>query len=709
MNALQSLQDIFKNKLFRIPDYQRGYAWNQKQLIDFWEDLINLQLGRNHYTGVLSIREVTKKDYESWTDESWLISDRRYKPYYVVDGQQRLTTIVILIQSLIELIRSFKENQDKSDEQIYFSTYQLQQIKEDYVVVELLPQKIIKSYKFGYESDNPSFLFLKHKIFGQTGEGTLLETFYTLNLMNAKIFFQDSLREHLSKFGLPELEQLFKKLTQNLMFNVYEMNDEFDVFVAFETINNRGKKLSNLELLKNRLIYLTTLYENDELRMDEKISLRVKINDAWKEIYYQLGRNKKNPLNDDDFLNAHWVIFFGYTRRRGEAYMNFLLREHFIPQNIYTKLNVETISLEDYDELTDQIDVELIEADPEDEEQFNGHNTTVRLTPTDIEDYVSSLKSAVVHWYNIWNPINNEDLDSDEQFWLEKLNRLGMGYFRPLIVASFLSKNIDSKSRVSLFKAIERFIFISFKLAQAKTTFGSSQFYRFARKLANGEITCREVIEALENRVLEFYLTYSPDNEVIFFDHEIFRKFLERKFKSGEGYYAWSGLKYFFYEYELSKMEQRGNPKIDWKLFTKNDKDKVSIEHIFPQTNDKKRWPEFYKPKISDVHRKLYSGLLGNLLPLSMSINSSLQNASFLEKKNARYQKGNHRVKQGYSDGSHSEIEVSQKKDWTPNEIVERSLKLLKFMDERWDIKFEDLAAMKELISISLVQIQKSK
>ena len=44
------------------------------------------------------------------------------------------------------------------------------------------------------------------------------------------------------------------------MFNVYEISDDFDVFVAFETMNNGGKRLSNLELLKNRLIYLTTLY-----------------------------------------------------------------------------------------------------------------------------------------------------------------------------------------------------------------------------------------------------------------------------------------------------------------------------------------------------------------------------------------------------------------------------------------------------------------
>ena len=57
MSELQSLSIIFQNRLFRIPDYQRGYAWLEPQLRDFWEDLINLQKDRYHYTGLLSIRQ----------------------------------------------------------------------------------------------------------------------------------------------------------------------------------------------------------------------------------------------------------------------------------------------------------------------------------------------------------------------------------------------------------------------------------------------------------------------------------------------------------------------------------------------------------------------------------------------------------------------------------------------------------------------------
>ena len=62
MNELQSLSQIFQNKIFRIPDYQRGYAWLEPQLRDFWEDLINLRPDRSHYTGLLSIKMLEKDE-----------------------------------------------------------------------------------------------------------------------------------------------------------------------------------------------------------------------------------------------------------------------------------------------------------------------------------------------------------------------------------------------------------------------------------------------------------------------------------------------------------------------------------------------------------------------------------------------------------------------------------------------------------------------
>ena len=75
------------------------------------------------------------------------------------------------------------------------------------------------------------------------------------------------------------MEEIYRKITLQLKFNLYDIKDDFNVYVAFETMNNRGKRLSYLELLKNRLIYLSTLFDNPE---DEKKQVRADINDTWR-------------------------------------------------------------------------------------------------------------------------------------------------------------------------------------------------------------------------------------------------------------------------------------------------------------------------------------------------------------------------------------------------------------------------------------------
>ena len=56
-NELKSFSEIFNECIFRIPDYQRGYAWGTDQLVDFWEDLINLPQGKIIIRGYYPLRK----------------------------------------------------------------------------------------------------------------------------------------------------------------------------------------------------------------------------------------------------------------------------------------------------------------------------------------------------------------------------------------------------------------------------------------------------------------------------------------------------------------------------------------------------------------------------------------------------------------------------------------------------------------------------
>ena len=88
-NELQPLSLLFQNRLFRIPDYQRGYAWLQQQLVDFWDDLVNLQTDRYHYTGLLSLKPLKGKETISWGEDLLPYSRWSAAHYHVCHSFER--------------------------------------------------------------------------------------------------------------------------------------------------------------------------------------------------------------------------------------------------------------------------------------------------------------------------------------------------------------------------------------------------------------------------------------------------------------------------------------------------------------------------------------------------------------------------------------------------------------------------------------------
>ncbi|NUF37568.1 DUF262 domain-containing protein [Acinetobacter lactucae] len=632
---LKSLNEIFENRIIRIPDYQRGYAWHKQQLKDFWEDLTLLKADRVHYTGVITLETVDSKTWSKWEDDEWLIDDLDYKPYFVVDGQQRLTTSIILIQAIIETVPEGKSIANQS----------VEKLKEKFVQIKPT-DGIRESYIFGYEKDNPSDEFLRTKIFGfQSYTNQLQETLYTRNLFNAKKFFKEKLEE----LSFEEVTVLYKKLTQKLRFNLYEIDGEIDVFVTFETMNNRGKSLTNLELLKNRLIYLSTLYRDNEGRS----KLRKNINDAWKTIYEYLGKNPEKPLPDDEFLKNHWIMYFKYSRDKGDDYKKFLLDEKFNARCITHPKNAEdTLKIEE------------------------------------IQGYVASLQQSVMNWFYLHNPyfpIGN-NLSDNEQLWLDRLGRLGFNAFRPLILAAY-NTNIPATKIAELLKVAERFAFTLFSLSQRRANTGDSAIYGLARELLMGKNSIDATINSIEGLITRF------------FDPHNYFTYIEDKYKFRDGFYSWKGVRYFLYEYEFYLKEKGKNSatKLNWHEFIENLDGYVTLEHIYPQTDTDLYWVSRFS-HLESQQRKWLLHSLGNLLPLSRAKNSSLQKDSFDLKKNDG-------EGVGYYNGSVSENEVNVKKDWTPQEIVERGLELLRFMEERWNIELGDETFKRKLLHVDAIQI----
>ena len=629
-SKLQSLSEIFNNKLFRIPDFQRGYSWGESQLQDCWDDIQNLSSNKIHYIGLLTVEPIkneTIQNIEKWKEDLWLLK-KGMSAYYIIDGQQRLTTLLILLN---EILKTFNDEEGINygqkkewNSRFFYQSY----------------NNIYKSYIFGYEKDNPSDEFFKTKILEQDSSSAdkYPETLYTANLMFAKEFFAKKL-ENLTK---KDKEEIFDKTINRLKFNYYEIDESLDVYVTFETMNNRGKDLSKLELLKNRLIYLSTLLQVDD---ETKSRLRKDINETWKTIYEYLGKNKNNPLDDDEFLYNHWIMYYTYDRSQSDAYADFLLKKNFTAKNVISG----------------------------------------KVSITNIKDYIDSLAKCVKQWFYIHNIQESNYSDRIKEY-IQKLERVGMGAFPPMIMAVF-TKETQEDFIWNFLDACERFNFLVFAISHRSSNTQNSNLYRMAREYYIDKTNIKKITADIS------FLTDGVDGDYYYgwFDLERFKIHIKELFKNNKGgFYTWNGLRYFLYEYELH-LQNDANNKVRWEDFNNRVKEDT-IEHIYPQSATDKYWKEKFKSIRQENKRLVYLNSLGNLLLLSRSKNSKLQNYDFDTKKELKKDGKNI----GYYNGSYSEIEIAKENEWTPEKIKERGLLMLQFMEERWKFKFDNWNIKKE-------------
>ncbi len=178
---------------------------------------------------------------------------------------------------------------------------------------------------------------------------------------------------------------------------------------------------------------------------------------------------------------------------------------------------------------------------------------------------------------------------------------------------------------------------------------------------------------------------------------EDFLELFIEKFR--KGFYNWGGIKYFLFEYELSLHEKSktSKSKIDWNQFCKEKEDFVSIEHIYPQTAKAECWKTHFS-QFSSEEKRILRDSLGNLVPLSKPKNSSLQNKCFVDKVD------NNVNSIGYRYGSYSENEISKLSNWDANNILERGIKLLSFMEKRWNLPLGDNSSKIGILNLKFLQ-----
>lgn len=641
-NDVKKINEIFQNRIFRIPDYQRGYAWEDKHRQAFWDDLELLrQIGKgtHHYTGLIALEILGQEQASKMLpdQDAWLLSGNT-SLCLVVDGQQRLTTLSIFLH---ELLRRHSELAPAVPAALNATTTR-GEAESRYIRKENRLVPGCYGYIFGYANNPELDKYFRSVILddaGQVSSGAHTSA-YARQLNSAKQFF----REKFESFTSPaELADWFELVESRLLFNVFEVKDEFDVCLTFEAMNNRGKALSDLEKLKSRVLYLAGLTAAKEKLIesrDQKLAAyRQIINDSWGKAYELLGWDGDKVLDDDTFLQLAWVLRYG---KPGESRDKHLFVETFTPKNA-----------------------------------INGDIWR------DIQTFSKDLANLAAPWAVVTMPDQAESLYRANKLkkqipdlvvtWLKRLSKIGATNFVPLVVAAmvhFQEGRISDAEFLDLLRAIERYEFVVFGLASRAAHLGRNTYLLKGSNLYKNPGELESIIAALNGDVTQHFV---PD----YFIAAV--KSRQIPGRDVSGFYGWDYLTYVLYDYEIHLHETRfksDSAKVTWYWNATHSKLSETIEHIYPQTPIVEEWPAFSQLDESD--RTLLLNSLGNLLLLSRSKNSSLQNNAFKKKAT----EGN----ACFANGSFSEIVVAKEADWTPERVYKRTVDLLAYIGARWEV-----------------------
>jgi len=398
-NGEKKISSLFDGRtIFNIPEYQRAYAWSYLQLMDFMDDINNQKVGRSYFLGTVLFEE---KGLEG-----------NYELIDIVDGQQRLTTIIIFMSTLISRLRELSSSEEEHED--------LDLLYETYV-------KHRRQYKLrALEEDND---FFHSYILEEKNGSTFIRTPAQRRLYEAKVFFTDKL----SLLSKVELQEIKAKIDENSRVLVYSVQDTAEATLIFETTNDRGKGLTNLEKIKSFMMYKSYI-ASEESPEDLLTKIRTRFSDIYKE-YEQFG----SKIDEDSILQYHFICHGKWV---GKEYQQHVLSVKNIVNDFISSGN----------------DI-----------------TALRY----IEEYTRQLKET---FYAVHEILNSKVLPLREIFILNRL-----GNFWPLLLKTY--KKDESRNKVE-FCRIARYLSIySFRvyaLNQNRGNTGQSKLFNLA-KTFNGD------------------------------------------------------------------------------------------------------------------------------------------------------------------------------------------------------------------------------
>lgn len=241
-----TLNEILGNgKIYSVPQFQRDYSWEQDHLDDLWNDLLNTySRAEAHYMGSIVLQ---------------IKGDSNEKLFWIIDGQQRFTTLSLLTLAIIRKIKALAD--DGIDKE---ANYERADLLMKQYIGQKDPSSLHYSSKLFLNENNDGFYQQRLLTFREPVNYSKLIDSDKL-LWDAYIFFVKSINELFEKetSGEKVASFLTKTIGELLKFIQITVVDELNAYTVFETLNSRGVDLTSTDLLKNYLFSLVAKSQND--------------------------------------------------------------------------------------------------------------------------------------------------------------------------------------------------------------------------------------------------------------------------------------------------------------------------------------------------------------------------------------------------------------------------------------------------------------
>ena len=258
------LDELLEKRLFRIPRYQRAYSWKSKQRDDMFNDIRQLQDNSDDVHFMATIVGLCR--------DTKTIGTKKYQFIEVVDGQQRITTLVLLLKTIELKMKSLLKDAD-------WCQQNPQAKQECEVLANLLVNPVDKTQVLIQTNHDSSQYFANYLREGRLPtdsekEKTLADKELLRAIRDCQTFVN----------RWDDIFELLGIIKNQLYFIFHEITDEAAVYTVFEVLNDRGLTVTPLDKLKSKL--MAVVFENDAGNSKEHIK---QLHQIWGNIYETVG------------------------------------------------------------------------------------------------------------------------------------------------------------------------------------------------------------------------------------------------------------------------------------------------------------------------------------------------------------------------------------------------------------------------------------